>query len=68
MISFWTFLWSACLVAAAISFTLITLVIAIRGVGELREMIRTLSAAEDTPKTKRADSNDSAAGHSDPPA
>ena len=39
---FWWYFWSACFVVAGLSFAFIATVVLVRGVGDLREMIRIL--------------------------
>ena len=39
---YWEFLWTLCLLVAGTTFTFITLVVIIKGVPDLREMLRQL--------------------------
>ena len=48
MICAWQFFWTASLIISGIAFAAITMVVTIRGFGDLREMFRRLREQRDT--------------------
>lgn len=44
---YWHWFWTACFLVAGLSFALIALVVAVRGVGDLRDMFAAIRARKD---------------------